>query len=136
MITHLLDTNACIQLLRHPATSPVAARLANEMAGAVVICSVVKAELLYGAERSQNRERSYNQLEDFFETLVSVPFDDQAAIEYGVLRKQLETQGQTIGPNDLLIAAISLANDLTLVTHNVGEFNRVSGLRIEDWQQT
>ncbi len=105
------------------------------MAGAVVICSVVKAELLYGAERSQHRERSYNQLEDFFETLVSVPFDDQAAIEYGVLRTQLETQGRTIGPNDLLIAAISLANDLTLVTHNIGEFNRVLGLRIEDWQQ-
>ena len=133
-MTHLLDTNACVHLLRNPVTSQVAAKLANQSAGSVVICSVVKAELLYGAERSQNRERSYNQLEDFFETLVSLPFDDQSAIEYGVLRKQLETQGQTIGPNDLLIAAISLANDLTLVTHNVGEFSRVSGLRIEDWQ--
>lgn len=130
----MLDTNACIQLLRHPMTSPVATRLASMRAGAVVICSVVKAELLYGAERSQNRERSYNQLEDFFQTLVSLPFDDQSAIEYGVLRKQLEAQGKTIGPNDLLIAAIALANDLTLVTHNVGEFSRVSGLRIEDWQ--
>lgn len=134
MITHLLDTNACIHLLCNPMASPVAARLASMMAGSVVICSVVIAELLDGAERSQNRERSYNQLEDFFETLISLPFDDQSAIEYGVVRKQLETQGKTIGPNDLLIAAIVLANDLTQVTHNVGKFSRVLGLRVEDWQ--
>ena len=72
--------------------------------------------------------------EVLFETLGSLPFDDRSAVEYGVIRKRLESQGQVIGPNDMLIAAISLANDLTLVTHNVGEFSRVPGLRIEDWQ--
>ena len=131
---YLLDTNACVQLLRFPVTSPVFQRLAREQSGYVVTCSVVKAELIYGAERSQNPDKHYNQLEVLFETLGSLPFDDRSAIEYGVIRRHLETQGKTIGPNDLLIAAISLANDLTLVTHNVAEFNRVPGLRVEDWQ--
>lgn len=133
-MTYLLDTNACVHWLRSPTTSPVAQRIAEAKPGDVVTCSVVKAELIYGAERSQNPEKHYNQLEDFFERLMSLPFDDRSAVEYGVLRKHLESLGQTIGPNDLLIAAISLANDLTLVTHNVSEFNRVPNLRIEDWQ--
>ena len=130
----LLDTNACVQLLRYPLTSPVADRFAREPSHLVVTCSVVKAELIYGAERSQNPDKHYNQLEALFETLGSLPFDDRSAVEYGVIRNRLESQGQVIGPNDMLIAAISLANDLTLVTHNVGEFSRVPGLRIEDWQ--
>ena len=130
----LLDTNACIQLLRYPLTSSVADRFARKPSHLVVTCSVVKAELIYGAERSQNPDKHDNRQEAFFETLGSLPFDDRSAIEYGFIRKRLESQGQVIGPNDMLIAAISLANDLTLVTHNVSEFNRVPGLRIEDWQ--
>lgn len=133
-MTHLLDTNVCIQVLRYSKTSPVAQRLATANVGDLVLCAVVKAELIYGAERSQNPEHSYNLLEEFFETFVSLPFDDRSAIEYGVIRKHLETRGKAIGPNDLLIAAIALSNDLTLVTHNVGEFSRVPGLRVEDWQ--
>ena len=133
-MTHLLDTNACIQMLRNPATSSVAQHLATTKLGSVGLCSIVKAELFYGAERSNHPEQGYNRLEHFFESFDSLHFDDRAAIEYGVLRKHLEVGGQSIGPNDLLIAAISLSNDLTLVTHNVGEFNRVPGLRIEDWQ--
>ncbi len=133
-MTHLLDTNVCIQLLRNPLASPVAQRIATTKPESVVLCSVVKAELFYGAERSNNPEQGYDQLEHFFESFDSLLFDDRAAVEYGVLRRHLETQGKTIGPNDLLIAAISLANDLTLVTHNVREFNRVPGLRVEDWQ--
>jgi len=64
----------------------------------------------------------------------SVPFDDAAAEAYGRLRAHLTTTGQLIGPNDLLIAAIALANGLTLVTHNTAEFSRVPGLVIDDWQ--
>lgn len=64
----------------------------------------------------------------------SVPFDDAAAEEYGKLRAYLSSAGQLIGPNDLLIAAIALANGLTLVTHNTAEFSRVPGLTIDDWQ--
>jgi tRNA(fMet)-specific endonuclease VapC len=65
---------------------------------------------------------------------VSLPFDDPAAEEYGRIRSHLANQGIAIGPNDLIIAAIALANKLTLVTHNTSEFSRVPGLALEDWQ--
>ena len=63
-----------------------------------------------------------------------MPFGDEASVAYGSIRAALEQAGTPIGPNDLLIAAIALAYDLTLVTHDTGEFSRVPGLRIEDWQ--
>jgi tRNA(fMet)-specific endonuclease VapC len=63
-----------------------------------------------------------------------MPFDDRAAEVYGRLRAQLARQGALIGPNDLLIASIALANDATLISHNIGEFQRVEGLMLEDWQ--
>jgi tRNA(fMet)-specific endonuclease VapC len=66
--------------------------------------------------------------------LRSLPFDDAAAEEYGQLRAYLANQGTPIGPNDTMIAAIALANGLTLVTHNTAEFSRVPGLMIKDWQ--
>ena len=65
---------------------------------------------------------------------VSLPFDDAAATEYAEIRFRLETSGEVIGPNDLLIAAIARAHGLTLVTHNIAEFRRVPGLLLEDWQ--
>ena len=63
-----------------------------------------------------------------------MPFDDVAAHSYGVIRAALETAGQSIGPNDTLIAAIALANGLTVVTHNTRELRRVPGLLVEDWE--
>lgn len=63
---------------------------------------------------------------------VSLPFDDQSAVIYGQIRAQLAVSGTPIGPNDLLIASIALANNLILVTHNTREFSRVEGLRLED----
>lgn len=63
-----------------------------------------------------------------------MPFDDAAAHSYAAIRAALEKQGQPIGPNDTLIAAIALANGLTVVTHNAGEFSRVPGLLFEDWE--
>jgi tRNA(fMet)-specific endonuclease VapC len=65
---------------------------------------------------------------------VSLPFDDRAAEEYGTVRAHLAALGTPIGPNDLMIASIALANKLTLVTHNTVEFSRVPGLKVEDWQ--
>ena len=63
-----------------------------------------------------------------------MPFDDRAADEYGRIRAHLAGLGMLIGPNDLLIASIALANGLILVTHNTAEFSRVPGLKLEDWQ--
>ena len=65
---------------------------------------------------------------------MSLPFDDQAASIYGQIRADLAGKGLSIGPNDLMIAAIALAKGVTLVTHNTREFNRVAGLSIEDWE--
>ena len=95
---------------------------------------MVKAELLYGAARSQQPERNHAQLQGFFSGFPSLSFDDRAAATYGTLRATLETSGTPIGPNDLMIAAIALASGLILVTHNAAEFSRVPGLQIADWQ--
>jgi len=129
---YLLDTNACIAVLN--ASSPeLVARLRAETP--VLLCSVVKAELLYGARKSRAVARNLTALERFFAPLRSLDFDDGAAEEYGRLRADLEQAGTPIGANDLMIAAIARAHDLTVVTRNVDEFARVVGLRVEDWEQ-
>lgn len=73
-------------------------------------------------------------MDRFVARFVNLPFDPPAAKEYGRLRLALERAGTPIGPNDLMIASIALAHGLVLVTHNVPEFARVPGLRIEDWE--
>jgi tRNA(fMet)-specific endonuclease VapC len=91
-------------------------------------------ELFYGAMRSNNPDVSWRKQQRFLEVLVSLPFDDIAALIAGRVRAQLVNLGTPIGANDLLIASITLAHNLTLVTHNTDEFCRVEGLRIEDWE--
>lgn len=73
-------------------------------------------------------------LERLSAQFTSLPFDDSAAEIYGRIRAELEAVGMLIGPYDMMIAAIALANDLTLVTHNTREFGRVAGLKVEDWE--
>lgn len=134
-MTHLLDTNACIGHLR--GTRPgVTRRLAAHTPGDVVLCSVVKAELIFGARRSSRPDENLRQLNTFFSAFLSLPFDDVAATHYGEIRATLAAAGAPIGPNDLLIASIARTNRLTLVTHNVREFSRVPGLQLEDWEAT
>ena len=94
------------------------------------------AELFYGAMRSGVVYQATNLalLAKLRQQFVSLPFDDRAAEDYGRVRAHLAALGTPIGPNDLMIASIALANQLTLVTHNTLEFNRVPGLALEDWQ--
>jgi len=99
-----------------------------------VLCDIVKAELYYGAYKGTRLESNLVLYQEFFSELVSLPFDGNAAAVYGRIRARLEALGTPIGPNDLQIAAIALANDLILVTHNTREFSRVEGLRLEDWE--
>jgi tRNA(fMet)-specific endonuclease VapC len=132
-VTYLLDTNTCVEYLRHGAASKVAARLKLAPPGSVVLCSVVVAELLYGAWRSSNPPTTCAQVLAFTSQFKSLPFDDPAAEAYGRLRAHLAVTGQLIGPYDLQIASIGLANGLIVVTHNTKEFTRVPGLVIEDW---
>jgi tRNA(fMet)-specific endonuclease VapC len=129
----LLDTNACIRILN--GSSPaVAARLQTTSPSEVRLCAVVKAELLYGARKSVRVDDNLRLLQRFFSPLVSLPFDDRCAEEAGLIRLDLERSGRPIGPNDLLIAATARVNDLVLVTHNRREFERIPGLRIDDWE--
>jgi tRNA(fMet)-specific endonuclease VapC len=131
-VSYLLDTNVCIGFLSG-ADSTLRDRLATLRPEDVVLCSVVKAELLYGARNSGRVAANLEKLKRFFEPFESLVFDDRAAEHYGSIRAQLKREGTPIGGNDLLIAAISLAADATLVTHNEGEFRRVAGLRVETW---
>jgi tRNA(fMet)-specific endonuclease VapC len=132
-MTYLLDTNTCIKYLNGKSEN-IRQRLEASQPQDIVLCSVVKAELFYGAMKSANPQKNLAKLQPFVSRFVSFPFDDAASTEYGRIRAELEKQGTPIGPNDLLIAAIGLANDITVVTHNTREFSRVAGLRLEDWE--
>jgi tRNA(fMet)-specific endonuclease VapC len=133
-VKDLLDTNTCIQVLRLGAASPVTARLAAAVPGDVVLCSVVVAELLFGALRSRDVTKNLADVRAFVTGFQSLDFDGAAAEEYARVRADLAAKGTPIGPNDLLIASIALANGLTLITHNTAELSRVIGLRLDDWQ--
>ena len=100
----------------------------------IVLCSIVKAELFYGVNKSAKPEKNLEKLTEFLNRFVSLPFDDKASETYGNIRVQLEKSGTPIGPNDLLIASIAISNNLILVTHNTREFGRVDDLRLEDWE--
>ncbi len=130
---YLLDTNVCIRYMNGRSLS-VRQQLHERQPTDIVVCSVVKAELLYGASRSQDPERSLVAQRRFLQMFRSLPFDDSAAELAGLLRARLAAQGRPIGPYDLQIAAIALANNCTLVTHNVREFERVPDLIIDDWE--
>lgn len=128
----LLDTNICIAYL-HRAEQDVVQKFAQMKPRDLVLCSVVKAELLYGARRSQRVNENLQRLTQFFANFESLPFDDKAADFYGANRALLANGGTPIGVNDLLIASIALAHDLAVVTRNTSEFMRVPSLRLESW---
>src|SRR5688572_7181827 len=130
---YLLDTNAWVAVLRQR-DPQLTARIASNRQTDILLCSVVKAELLYGAYHSPAPQKNLQQLTPLFAAHSSLPFDDASADHYGQIRAVLDAQGKPIGANDYMIAAIALANNLTVVTHDVSEFSRVPGLRVEDWQ--
>ncbi|MFH1117623.1 MAG: type II toxin-antitoxin system VapC family toxin [Pseudomonadota bacterium] len=129
----LLDTNVCISYL-NGRSEAIKRELLVRRREDIVMCSVVKAELCYGAFKSKNPQRNLETLWSFVEGFASLPLDDNAAGVYGRIRADLERIGRPIGPNDFLIAAIAIANDVTLVTHNIREFGRINGLTVEDWE--
>jgi tRNA(fMet)-specific endonuclease VapC len=133
-VNWLLDTNVCVNYLRSGDGSPTASRLAETNSDDIVLCSVVRAELVFGALKSREATENLAKVIAFVSRFLSLPFDDSAADAYGRIRTDLAAIGLTIGPNDLLIASIAQSRHLTLVTHNIDEFGRVPGLSIEDWE--
>lgn len=128
----LLDTNTCIYLIKkHP---PEVLRRFNEhTVGDIGISSITAAELHFGVQKCQRPEQNRQALEQFLLPLAVAHFDENAAAAYGHVRAQLEMQGTPIGSLDTLIAAHALSLDLTLVTNNVREFERVPDLKVENW---
>ena len=129
----LLDTNACIQLWQRKNLN-VRRHFVQYGPADLALCSVVKAELLFGALRSEQKDNNLQLLYELFAPLISFDFDDKAANHYAQIRADLTTQGNLIGGNDLMIAAMARANNAILITHNTSEFGRVQGLKIEDWE--
>jgi tRNA(fMet)-specific endonuclease VapC len=128
---YLLDTNIVSDLVRHPQGNVYAHIL---RVGEARVCTslVVAAELRYGAAKRGSAKLTA-QLGLILSALPVLPLDVPVDQHYGALRAALEQAGRLIGPNDLLIAAHALALEATLVTDNTREFERVSGLNIENW---
>lgn len=130
---YLPDTNVWIKHL-NPAPSIVKKKLSAYPPAQIALCDVVKAELYYGAFKSARREENLALLETLFSEFSSFAFDGEAARTFGEIRTDLTRRGTPIGPYDLQIAAIALASNCVLVTHNTGEFSRIAGLKLEDWE--
>ena len=128
---YLLDTNIISDLIRNPSGS-AAQRL--ERADPADICTsiVVAAELRYGCAK-KGSEKLLAKVESLLRTIPVIPLDIPADAKYGRIRAELEATGQTTGQNDLLIAAHASALDLTLVSDNIREFQRIRDLRLENW---
>jgi tRNA(fMet)-specific endonuclease VapC len=129
----MLDTNVCINYLNGK-SEQIKTNLESKNPQDIVLCSVVKAELIYGALKSSQPDKNSEKINLFLDQFISFPFDDKSATIYGQIRKELEISGMPIGPNDLLIASIAISNNFILITNNVKEFSRVSNLKYEDWE--
>jgi tRNA(fMet)-specific endonuclease VapC len=133
-VKYLLDTNVCVDFLnqRHPS---VTERIRRSSPEDLCLSSVVVAELRYGADRSQRRDKNYERLDILTAEIPCLDFDLAAASAYGRIRSALEAEGAPIGPYDMMIAAHALSRELILVTDNEREFRRISGLKIENWRR-
>ena len=132
MTRFVLDTNACIEIIRKR-SERVLSRLRKCAVGSVGISSLTLAELYYGVARSAHPERNLVALTQFCAPLEILTFDGHAASVYGRVRASLEESGFPAGPLDTLIAAHALSLEAVLVTDNEREFRHVNGLHVENW---
>ena len=131
---YLLDTNIRIYAMKgkYPALTK---KLFAVSPSEIAVSSITLAVLEYGCAKSKWGSRSRNVMNMFLSAFALIPFEQIDSVRYGRLRAELEKNGDIIGPYDLQIAAQGLARGLTIVTHNVSEFERVPGLKIEDWTE-
>ena len=133
-MTYMLDTNICIYAIKNRPPQ-VFAKLKENLFCGLCISAITLAELEHGVEKSRYPDRNRAALLQFVSILDVLPFDDDAAIEYGKICADLQRKGTPIGTMDMLIAGHAKADKVTLVTNNVREFERVEGLRIENWAE-
>ena len=129
---YLLDTNICIYITKHHPPE-VRARFAQHRAAEVGMSVVTFGELMYGAEKSQARDKALKVLDQLRSSIQVLEMPVVAGQHYGQIRARLEKMGKPIGNNDLWIAAHALSEDRVLVTNNTQEFSRVEGLQLENW---
>ena len=131
MLKYMLDTNIVIYVIKR---RPLAVlETFNTHAGHLCISAITLSELLHGAEKSMQPERTLRQVEDFVSRLEVLSYGSKAAAHYGDIRADLERSGMPIGVNDLHIAGHARSEGLVLVTNNLREFERVKALRLENW---
>ncbi|MFC6692326.1 tRNA(fMet)-specific endonuclease VapC [Pseudomonas lini] len=131
MIKFMLDTNICIFTIKN---KPQVVREAfNRHHGQLCISAVTLMELIYGAEICRTGKKNLAVIEGFVARLEILPFDYEAAAHTGMIRSELAKAGTPIGPYDHMIAGHARSRGFTIVTNNLREFERVSGLRVEDW---
>jgi tRNA(fMet)-specific endonuclease VapC len=128
---YLLDTNAVIDYLRGHA--PLRTRLLAQAPGDLGVSTLTLHELERGLGLNGNPPKKRAALTAFLAQMVILPFDEDAARASGQADAALRVRGDMIGPLDVLIAGAALSASVTLVTHNVAEFSRVDGLKVEDW---
>lgn len=131
---YFLDTNIISYIIKGKYPK-IIEHLKKVPAQSIVIPSIVKTELEFGARKSGNYEKIIIPYMQFLEPFDIKDFDSDASYFYGLIRQDLTEKGTLVGPNDLLIASIVLANNGTLITHNTKEFSRIEDLRIEDWTE-
>ncbi len=133
MIKFLLDTNIVIYTIKH---RPERVREAfKKHQGQMAISTITYGELVFGAERSQHPERNLADIDGLAARLDVLPFDRSAVSHFGQIRAELYRKGSPIGPYDMMIAGHARSCGLILVTNNLKEFERVDGLRLENWAQ-
>ena len=128
----MLDTNICIYIIKNKPKN-VKERFREFEIGELCISTITVSELMYGAFKSEHKEKNLKAIESFLMPFEIVDYDFMASIEYGKIRAYLEKKGQVIGNMDMQIAGHALALDLVLVTNNTKEFNRVKGLELDNW---
>lgn len=133
MLKYLLDTNIAIYVIKRRPIEVL--DIFNANASRMAISVITLAELLHGAEKSSQPNANLSVVEDFCSRLDVLPYTAKAAQHYGAIRSSLERIGQSIGVNDLHIAAHARSEGLIVVTNNTKEFARVPSLLIENWIQ-
>ncbi len=131
MLKYLLDTNIVIYVIKRRPIEVLA--MFNQHAGRMAMSVVTLAELYHGAEKSERLAQNLAVIEDFTSRLEVLPYVASAAQHYGAIRSSLEKAGQSIGVNDLHVAAHARSQGLVVVTNNLSEFERVPGLLVENW---
>ncbi len=129
---YLLDTNICIYIARQRPLA-VLKRFEQLQQGEVVMSFITHGELMFGAEKSQHRDETIEKLNRLTEFIPVVLPSPSTALHYGDIRAQLKRAGTPIGANDLWIAAHARSSNLVLVSNNTREFQRVPGLKMENW---